>query len=216
MLRLVARLLLLSGCSALNLGNMNPFKDFSAGGSTYRLAIAFQCPERGPNSIIGKLEALAADTDADSADGIAQLAGDAALDLLRQKNKWVACSGSATHYGEDEQALSAFDKAVIQEAAKFDREVEHNKASGKKPDLTEPTVAVVMAICTLMGDRTEGEPRTFHGDAKGVQEALQEIATASQGNDEVFAFELLWVPGDDEGSLDMDEVMLDWPELITV
>lgn len=41
-----------------------------------------------------------------------------------------------------------------------------------------------MAICTLMGDRTEGEPRTFHGDAKGMEEALQEIAGASQGNDE--------------------------------
>jgi len=73
----------------------------------------------------------------------------------------------------------------------------------------------VMAIATLMGDRTEGEPREFHGDAVGVQQALQEIAAASQAPDEVFAFELLWVPGDEESSLDMDEVNVDWPELVT-
>ena len=97
-------LLLVAGCSAVNLGNMNPFKDFSKGGTTYRAAIAFQCAERGPESIIGRLEALAADTDTEREDGIARLAGDAALDLLRQKNQWVACSGTAQHYADDDQA----------------------------------------------------------------------------------------------------------------
>ena len=39
------------------------------------------------------------------------------------------------------------------------------------------------------------------------------IGGKSEG--EIFGFELLWVPDDDDESLEMDEVYIDWPELIT-
>ena len=32
---------------------------------------------------------------------------------------------------------------------------------------------------------------------------------------EVLALELFWVPGEDEEVLDADEIILDWPELMT-
>ena len=32
---------------------------------------------------------------------------------------------------------------------------------------------------------------------------------------EIFGFELLWVPDDDEDVVDMDQIMIDWPEIMT-
>jgi uncharacterized membrane protein len=39
-------------------------------------------------------------------------------------------------------------------------------------------------------------------------------ADAAAAEGEVFAFELLWVPGSDDETLDADAVMIDWPELM--
>ena len=53
------------------------------------------------------------------------------------------------------------------------------------------------------------------GDANGVKAALQELAAAGNAQGEIFGFELLWVPDDDEDVVDMDEVIVDWPEIMT-
>jgi uncharacterized membrane protein len=71
----------------------------------------------------------------------------------------------------------------------------------------------VCALACLPGDRTDTVATESSGDAKAAQLALEELGAG--GNDEVLAFELFWVPGDDETSLTMEEVTMDWPELIT-
>ena len=38
---------------------------------------------------------------------------------------------------------------------------------------------------------------------------------AGQVEGEIYGFELLWVPDDDEDVLDMDDLTTDWPELLS-
>ena len=47
-----------------------------------------------------------------------------------------------------------------------------------------------------------------------MKAVLEEMAAAANGEEEVFAFELFWVPGGTKEVVDMDQVMLDWPELM--
>jgi hypothetical protein len=105
------------------------------------------------------------------------------------------------HYGDDDDALNDFDRQIVTEAAKFDRE--NPDRSGAPSGLPKDTVAVVSAIACCMGDREEavdgnGGGALLSGKASAVKAALSELAAAGNGEGEVFGFELLWVPDDDE------------------
>jgi uncharacterized membrane protein len=203
-------------------GLKNPFADKSDGATTISLTVGFRIGERGPKSVLGQLDDLAANADTNSANGIARLCGDTALLLLRREREWLSCAGTAMHYGDDEEALSAFDRISVNEAAKFDdRDSSATvdaalKSAGLASDSSgPPTMAVVCLVACVMGDReaevTKGD---FSGDARRMKASLQELAAAGNGDEEVFGFELFWVPGEDNEVLDQDEVMLDWPELM--
>jgi len=114
------------------------------------------------------------------------------------------------------------DRLAISEAAKFDdRDVSSSVdaalasagVGGASKD-TMSTIAVVCVLATLLGDREEQITKSFNGDAAKMAEALQEVAAAGNADEEVYAFELFWVPGDDSEVLQMEEVNQDWPELI--
>ena len=47
-----------------------------------------------------------------------------------------------------------------------------------------------------------------------MRQTLEELAAAGNADQEVLALELFWVPGDDSETLDIDEVVIDWPELM--
>ena len=98
----------------------NPFRDPMAGGSVIKIGASFRCPSRGPQTVIGTLDKLARNADCSTAEGFAELAGGAALLMLRQNQHWLSCGGSVKHYGDDDQALSRYDREVITEAAKFE------------------------------------------------------------------------------------------------
>ena len=67
-----------------------------------------------------------------------------------------------------------------------------------------------------MGDREEATGgQLLSGNAGGVKAALQELAAAGSAEGEIFGFELLWVPDDDEEVLSMDDLIVEWPEIMT-
>ena len=71
-------------------------------------------------------------------------------------------------------------------------------------------------MACVIGDREEELGATdFSGDARSLQKALEEISAAGNGDGEMLAFELFWVPGDDDEVLMMDDITLEWPELIS-
>ena len=53
------------------------------------------------------------------------------------------------------------------------------------------------------------------GDAVRCKAALQELAAAGGAEGEIFGFELLWTPDDDDETLDLDEMNTEWPEIMT-
>ena len=200
----------------------NPFADKRDGATTVSLTLAFNCVERGPGSILTQLDGLAANADTSDTQGLSELTTKTALALLRRKNEWLMCCGSAQHKGDEEEALSIFDRLAISEAAKFDdRDVSSSVdaalaaagVGGASKD-TMSTIAVVCVLATLLGDREEQITKSFNGDAAKMAEALQEVAAAGNADEEVYAFELFWVPGEDSEVLQMEEVNQDWPELI--
>lgn len=219
------------GVAAMQFGNplegiKNPFADKNDGATTLTLTMGFRCPDRGPKSILGQLDTMAANADTSCAEGIAALCGDVSLALLRRSNEYVSCCGTAEHKGDDEDALTMFDRLAIKEAAKFDDRdssatVDAALAAAGLPGGAAgaaPTLAVVCIVACVMGDREEeltGKDRKdFQGDAIAMKRALQELATSAQGDNEIFAFELFWVPGEDSETLEQDEIYLDWPELM--
>ena len=91
-------------------GVKNPFADKRDGATTTVLTVGFSCLERGPNSVLGQLDSLAAGADTSTAEGIAQLCSDTSLLLMRRSSEWVSCCGSSVHKGKDEDALTMFDR----------------------------------------------------------------------------------------------------------
>lgn len=202
-------------------GMKNPFADKTDGATAVSLTVSFRCPDRGPKSILSQLDALAANADTSTMEGFSELCTDSALLLLRRSGEWLACCGKAEHRGTDEQGLALFDKLAIKEAAKFeDRDTGASvdaalsaaglKSSKKAP----PTIAVVCIVACIIGDREETIAKSFSGDSAKMRAALEELAAAGKGDGEVLALELFWVPGSDDEVLDIDEVNIDWPELL--
>jgi uncharacterized membrane protein len=203
-------------------GMKNPFKDKSDGATTVSITLAFRVEDRGSRSVLGQLESLAAAADTSTNQGISDLCSDAALLLLRRQNEWISCCGRAVHNGNDDVALADFDRQAIREAAKFDEREPGATvdAALKAAGVTgggkaQSTVAVVCAVACLMGDREQELGKSFAGDARAMRAALEELAAAGSADEEVFAFELFWVPGEDHDVLQMDEVVLEWPELMS-
>lgn len=205
----------------MQFGFQNPFRDKSAGATTLALTVAFNCAERGGDSILGQLDRIAARANTNTAEGISALCADTSLMLLRRSDQWISCCGIADYKGRDEDALSAFDRLIVREAAKFD-----DRSAGATVDAAlcaagigastrgKPTIAVVCIVGCLAGDREEAVTGSLQGDAGRLRDALQELAAAGNGAGEVLAFELLWVPAEDEETIEMDDVLLDWPDLM--
>ena len=76
-------------------------------------------------------------------------------------------------------------------------------------------MAVVCVLACLAGDSEERVSKSFSGDAAAMRAALEELNAAGKADEEVLALELFWVPGEDDEVLDSDEIILDWPELMT-
>jgi len=203
-------------------GLKNPFAGKDDGATAVSLTFSFRVEQRGPQSLLGQLEASAAAANTNTAEGIASLCQDISLLLLRRREDWLSCCGTAEHRSNDDDALALYDRLAIREAAKFDDRDDSTTidtaltAAGVESGTRAagPTLAVVNVLAVVMGDRTEQMSRSFNGDAIKAKVVLEELAAAASGVDSLFAFELFWVPGSDEEVLDTDEVIMDWPELM--
>ena len=206
----------------------NPFKDRLDGGTTISLTLSFSCLERGPNSVLGQLDSIAARADTNTEEGFSAFCKDTSLMLLRRNGEWLSCCGNAEFKGKDEDALTIFDRKAIQEAAKFDDRtggatvdaalaaagVGSGGGAGGGAGGAPPTMAVVCVLACVAGDREDVVPRSFGGDANAMKRGLEELAAAGSAVGEVLALELFWVPGEVDEVLDSDEVVMDWPELM--
>lgn len=184
-------------------GVKNPFADTRDGATTFSLTLLFRCEQRGRQSVLGQLDRLASSADTSTADGIAALCSDTSLMLLRRKSEWLSCCGSADFYMRSDVALSSFNKAANCEAAKFDDRDDRGSVdvslgeSSFQTGRGKPTHVVVCIVACVMGDRQRQVPKSFGGDAHAAAALLEELAAAVGERNAVRAFELLWVPGEE-------------------
>ena len=126
---------------------------------------------------------------------------------------WVSCT-SASNSSKSIKPFPSSSSACINSRI-IDRE---NPNRDEFSGLPKDTLAVVSAIACIMGDREDavgGPDKMLSGDARATKAALQEIAAAGSAEGEIFGFELLWTPDDDSETLEMDEIMTEWPEIMT-
>ena len=199
----------------------NPFdaiadklSDQDRGMSVVKLQIACNCKDRGAGALLPSLQALASKANTETDAGLARFLADACLLLLRREAEWVSSAGECAGFfreGKDADAEGAFNRLVVQEAAKFDEEP--GAAAG--PDAPGATLAVVSLVACVYGDLTEAASG-FAGSLAGTRAALNELASAAGSYDGVVAAELLWSPDEPGDVLDPGDVITAWPELISI
>mmetsp|Transcript_15950 Transcript_15950/g.48691 ORF Transcript_15950/g.48691 Transcript_15950/m.48691 type:complete len:237 (+) Transcript_15950:287-997(+) len=198
-----------------------------------RLNLAVNLPDRR-NSVIARLSAVAADRaggaagaqgDVFSTKRMGELTSEVCLALLRQRANWQAANFDAAFYpaGNSREAEGAFNKRVIFERSKFEKE----EAFLMADDRSDPTLAVVTLVVGVKGgknsvlqDIARGNARCNVGTVVDLLEtvAAESSAAAFVSEDDpergIVGSEILWTPSTPDEMLGREEVLLDYPELV--
>jgi len=105
-------------------------------------------------------------------------------------------------------------RASSREAAKFEKE--YIPPAGTKVDDSTPTVAVVSLILEIQGDSTPIDRCGY--SLTETKECLTSIASDCrvEGGDCLNAIEVFWTPSEPTEVLSERDVIVDFPELITL
>mmetsp|Transcript_1382 Transcript_1382/g.1863 ORF Transcript_1382/g.1863 Transcript_1382/m.1863 type:complete len:267 (+) Transcript_1382:82-882(+) len=148
---------------------------------------------------------------------LACLAQEVCLALLRRKDSWTAASSESKWFKEDDsgKAESLFNDWANREAVKFEKEYPAT-ITGDKDEAGFATAVVVSIILELVGDQTR-----FAGAGLSLaqtEDVLQSIASDAmvEDGDCVNAVEVFWTPGESTEVLSSRDLIVDFPELITI
>ena len=151
------------------------------------------------------------------------LTSDVCLTLLRQKANWQAAAFDAALFrGTPRDAEGSFNRRVVTERAKFEKE-----EAAPMIGAAAPTLAVVTLVAGVKGNGRGALERFARGKARvdeaSVAELLEtlaaEAAAAAYGSGEeadrgMVGVEILWTPSTPDEVLSREEVVLDYPDLI--
>lgn len=115
-----------SSKSCVSLGLFKLFEDsgpLGKGITVGKVQVALSCPNRSSGSLFGQLEKISRGSSSSSPSGLARLANDVCLTLLRKSDDWMgACSTSKWFGGSDGgKAESLFNDWANREASKFEK-----------------------------------------------------------------------------------------------
>jgi len=166
-------------------------------------------------SIFGILESRARNAD-NSPEGLSKLTNEVCLALLRRSDEWTAACSDSQWFGQDDggKAESLFNDWSNIEAAKFEKE--YIPAPGTDESSSGATNIVVSIVVEIQGDTTKFEGAGF--SLSGTKEILSSIA-ANCLVDEGYclnAAEVFWTPSDRNEILSSTDLIVDFPELITL
>lgn len=141
------------------------------------------------------------------------MAHEVCLDLLRRSDDWVAASSTSQWYKESYsgRAESTYNDWANREAIKFEKEyIPDTKEKGA------PTTVVVSILIEICGDDTDFDGAGF--SMSETREVLQNIASnvLVEDGDFVNAVEVFWAPGDSEEVLSKQDLIVDFPDLVTL
>jgi len=177
-----------------------------------KVQVALMTSDRSKNSIFGTLKRITDDAGSTQYD-LACMAQAVCLDLLRRSDDWVAASSTSKWFKESDsgRAESTFNDWANRETVKFENEyIPDTKEKGA------PTTVVVSVLIEICGDNTDFEGAGF--SIAETREVLQSIASnvMVEDGDFVNAVEIFWAPGDSEEVLSQQDLIIDFPELVTL
>jgi len=149
---------------------------------------------------------------------ISQLLSDTSIALLRCQSSWnaVAYEGEKYNNFNNQQTESSYQKLVVKERAKFEKETESAimLKGTVKNDIVAPTQAVVSIVVAFRG-KSNAYTKSIRSlvDLKNCLENLASDALTDEGEN-VMAVEVLWTPSEPGTVLSKMDLIQDYPELI--
>jgi len=193
-----------------------------------QVAVTVSSAERtGKDSIFAILEKHARDTDvANSFDKdynegrgdshLSKMCHEVCLGLLRKSDSWLSACSESEWFKESDaaKAESLYNLWADREACKFEREYVPSEDEGKGEGTA--TVAVVSVIVEIQGDETKFDKAGF--SFVNTKAVLTSVASDCriEGGDCLNAVEVFWTPSERNDILTEREIILDFPELITL
>lgn len=177
-----------------------------------KVQISLNSPDRSKGSIFGMLE-----EEANSDDGtLAEFANSVCLALLRKKDCWTAAYSSSKWFKADDwgKAESYYNDLSNQEAMKYEKEYVPDEDDEVKSG--GPTEVVVSLIVEIQGDATKFDRAGY--SMMETQEVLASIASDVLVDDGELlnAVEVFWTPSARDEVLSSRDLIVDFPELITL
>ena len=185
-----------------------------------KVQVALSTTDRSKNSIFGALKEAVNDNRGSTNYDLACLAQDVCLSLLRRKSSWTDASSTSQWFKEDDSGMaeSLFNDWANREAVKFEKEYPVNNVADNDDGTTTTTATsvVVSILLELVGDRTQFDGAGF--SLTQTEDVLQSIASdvMVEDGDCVNAVEVFWSPGEPTEVLTKQDLIVDFPELITL
>jgi uncharacterized membrane protein len=180
-----------------------------------KVQVALMSNSRGDDSIFGMIRRANSHGSSTNYD-LACTANELCLSLLRKSDDWTAACSEYKWFKEDDsgKAESYFNDLANREAVKFEKEYILDEDSEEKPG--GPTTVVVSMIMEIQGDATNFQGAGF--SIQKTKEVLQSIASdvLVEDGDCVNAVEVFWTPGEPSEMLTSRDLIMDFPELVTL
>lgn len=180
-----------------------------------KMQVALISPDRSKSSIYGMLEDQAKKGGNESYE-LAQFANKVCLSLLRKKDSWTAATSASKWFGGDDWAKAEkyYNELANTEAAKFEKEYIPDDSSDDEGGGS--TIVVVSLIVEIQGDETKFDRAGY--SMLETQEVLSSIASDVVVDDGacVNAVEVFWTPSARDEVLSSRDIIIDFPELLTL
>uniref|UniRef100_A0A7S2HHI5 Uncharacterized protein n=1 Tax=Helicotheca tamesis TaxID=374047 RepID=A0A7S2HHI5_9STRA len=180
-----------------------------------KIQVALFSTDRSSSSINGLLESKAR-ASGNSNYELARLTNDVCLALLRKSDDWVSAHSESEWFSENDAggAESLFNNWANKEAAKFEKE--YIPKPGSDEEGNPATTVVVSIVVEILGDSTKFDGAGY--SFTGTKEVLSSLAADCQVEDGdcLNAVEVFWTPSDPNEVLTNQDIIIDFPELITL
>jgi uncharacterized membrane protein len=180
-----------------------------------KVQVALNSWDRSSTSITGVLEDKTSDA-GDSPEELSQLTNDVCLALLRRSDDWIGAASESKHFKTDDagKAESLFNEWSNLEASKFEKEYIPGSDSEEKGG--GPTSVVVSLVVEIQGDETNFEGAGY--SATKTRDVIASIASDCLVDEGycLNAAEVFWTPGEKNEVLSKTDIIVDFPNLITL
>lgn len=184
-----------------------------------KVQVALLTTDRSRQSIYGDLKRAVDESGSGSTNyDLACLAQQVCLSLLRRKDSWTGASSTSKWFKEDDagKAESLFNDWTNRESVKFEKEYPATVVANHEKDFSGATVVVVSIILEIVGDHTK-----FDGAGLSLSETEEVLLSIAgdvmvEDGDCLNAVEVFWTPGEPSEVLSKTDLIVDFPELMTI